>query len=187
MTAAESTHSLGPGNGRLLVKTGRTGVGSKAGHDLTIEVTRWEGAAAVDTGDPGRSWVTVEAQVDSMTVVEGTGGVKPLTEGDRTEIRKALREKVLRPGTHPTIAFRSTEVEGSPEAFTVRGDLTVVAVTKPVTLHGSVRDAGTDSARAQGSTTFPQSDWGIKPYSAFFGALKLADEVTVEFDVSLAG
>jgi hypothetical protein len=32
----------------------------------------------------------------------------------------------------------------------------------------------------------PQSAFGIKPYSGFFGALKLRDEVTVEFDVDLS-
>jgi hypothetical protein len=32
----------------------------------------------------------------------------------------------------------------------------------------------------------PQSAFGIKPYSGFFGALKLRDEVTVEFEVDLA-
>jgi hypothetical protein len=30
-----------------------------------------------------------------------------------------------------------------------------------------------------------QSRWGIRPYSALFGALKLRDEVTVDFDVAL--
>jgi hypothetical protein len=28
-----------------------------------------------------------------------------------------------------------------------------------------------------------QTDFGITPYSGFFGALKLKDEVTVEFDI----
>jgi hypothetical protein len=32
----------------------------------------------------------------------------------------------------------------------------------------------------------PQSAFGIKPYSGFFGALKLRDEVTVEFDLDLS-
>jgi hypothetical protein len=31
-----------------------------------------------------------------------------------------------------------------------------------------------------------QSDFGITPYSGFLGALKLKDEVTVEFEVLLS-
>ena len=33
-----------------------------------------------------------------------------------------------------------------------------------------------------GSATVKQSDWGMKPYSALFGALKVADEVEVAFE-----
>jgi hypothetical protein len=37
----------------------------------------------------------------------------------------------------------------------------------------------------RGSATVAQSGFGIKPYSGFFGALKLKDEVTLEFQVTL--
>lgn len=40
-------------------------------------------------------------------------------------------------------------------------------------------------SRVIGGTTVVQSRWGIRPYSAFFGALKLSDEVKVDFDVVL--
>lgn len=181
MAALEGTHPLGPDGGTLLVKTGRTGLGSKAGHDLTIEVTRWEGTATVDSSNPANSSVSLDAEVDSFVVREGTGGVKPLTDSDRAEIKETLRDKILRTDRHPTITFRSTSVEGEPDSFTVTGDLTVVGTTQPATVRGSL--AGT---AARGAATVVQSEHGIKPYSAFFGALKLADEVTVEVDVDLA-
>ena len=31
---------LGPENGRVVLKTGRQGIAARAGHDLTLEVTR---------------------------------------------------------------------------------------------------------------------------------------------------
>ena len=34
--------------------------------------------------------------------------------------------------------------------------------------------------------TLAQTGFGIKPYTGFFGALKLRNEVVVEFDVDLA-
>lgn len=179
--AADGTYTLGPPSGKLVVKTSRTGLGSKAGHDLTIEVTRWEGTATVDTANPGNSSVSIDADVDSFEVREGTGGVKPLTDSDRADIKKTLREKILLAAQHPSITFRATRVEGSPESFTVEGDLTIVGSTQPATLRGTMSDD-----RAHGSATVTQSRWGIKPYQAFFGALKLKDDVTVEFDVSLA-
>jgi polyisoprenoid-binding protein YceI len=180
MGVADGTYLLGPGVGRLLVKTTRTGLGAKAGHDLTIEVTRWRGSATVDTANLARCSVTVEVDVDSFDVREGSGGVKPLTDSDRAEIKKTVREKVLHTDQHPTIAFRSTRVDGSADSFTVEGDLTITGVTRPVTVHGRVSDG-----RVRGSATVTQTRWGIRPYSAFFGALKLRDDVAVEFDVAL--
>src|SRR6266498_1064951 len=111
MGVADGTTVFGAGSGHLLVKTARTGLGAKAGHDLTIEVTRWDGSATVDPADPGRSSVSVTVDADSFEVRSGTGGVKPLTDFDRLEIRKTIREKVLHTGRHPTIAFRSTRVD----------------------------------------------------------------------------
>jgi hypothetical protein len=40
--------------------------------------------------------------------------------------------------------------------------------------------------RYRGTGTVVQSAFGIKPYVGFFGALKLRDEVGVEFEVDLA-
>ena len=172
-------YRLGPESGRLLVKTTRTGLGAKAGHDLTIEVTRWHGRATVDPATPTNSSVTVEVEVDSLEVREGTGGVKPLTDADRAEIKQTLGE-ILHTAQHPTITFRSSQAEGSAGSFTVDGELTVMGVTRPVMVQGRVTDG-----RVVGGATVVQSRWGIRPYSAFFGALRLSDEVKVDFDIAL--
>ncbi len=44
-----------------------------------------------------------------------------------------------------------------------------------------------EPGRYRGSATIRQTDFGITPYSGFFGALKLQDEVTVEFEVTIEG
>ena len=172
-------YRLGPESGRLLVNTTRTGLGAKAGHDLTIEVNRWHGRAMVDVATPANSSVAVEVEVDSLEVREGTGGVKPLTDADRAEIHKTLKE-ILHTAQHPTITFRSRRVEGSAGSFTVDGELTVMGVTRPVMVQGRATDG-----RVVGGATVVQSQWGIRPYSAFFGALKLSDEIKIDFDIAL--
>jgi polyisoprenoid-binding protein YceI len=172
-------YRLGPESGRLLVHTTRTGLGAKAGHDLTIEVTRWHGRATVDAATPANSSVTVEVEADSSEVREGTGGVKPLTDADRAEIHKTLKE-ILHTAQHPTITFRSRRVDGSAGSFSCDGELTIMGVTRPVMVQGHVTDG-----RVVGGASVVQSRWGIRPYSAFFGALKLSDEVKVDFDVAL--
>jgi polyisoprenoid-binding protein YceI len=180
MGVADGSYQVGPQSGRLLVKTARTGLGSKAGHDLTIEVTRWRGNVVVDTASPASSSVTVEADVDSFEVRQGTGGIKPLTDADRADIKNTLQSKILKTGQHPTITFRSQQVSGTAESFRVHGDLTIVGVTQPVIVEGQLA-----AGHARGSVVVVQSRWGIRPYSAFLGALKLRDEVEVQFDIDL--
>ena len=175
----DGSYRVGPQSGRLLVKTARTGLGAKAGHDLTIEVTRWRGNVIVHAASPASSSVTVEADVDSLEVREGTGGVKPLTDADRASIRDTLRG-ILNSAAHPVITFVSSQVSGTAESFRLGGDLTIAGVTQPVTVQGQLA-----AGRAQGSAVIVQSRWGIRPYSAFLGALKLRDEVEVQFDIDL--
>ena len=107
MALAGGTYRLTPESGELLVKTGRTGMGRRAGHDLVIEVTRWQGEIIVAIDKPEDSTVSVEADVDSFEVREGLGGVKPLTQNDRAEIKKTLRE-ILDNESDPKITFHST-------------------------------------------------------------------------------
>ena len=119
--------------------------------------------------------MTVEVDADSFEVRKGTGGVKPLSNADRAEIYKTLKA-ILRTGQHPTITFRSRQVDGFAASFACDGELTIMGVTQPVMVQGRVAD---------GRASVVQSRWGIRPYSAFFGALKLSDEVNVDVDVAL--
>lgn len=177
----DGTHRLGPEAGQLLLRTSRTGLGSKAGHDLTIEITRWTAVALVSAASPANSSVTVDVDATSFAVRQGTGGVKPLTDGDRADIKRTITEKILHTAVHPAISFRSTRISGQPGAFTVEGDLTIVGVARPVI----VQCAASADGRVRGTATVKQSDWGIRPYSAFLGALRLKDEVEVQIEVQL--
>jgi len=181
MGIADGSYAFGPDAGQLLIKTSRTGLGARAGHDLTIEVTRWRAEVTVNAADVAKSSVSVEADAESFEVRKGTGGVKPLTDADRAEIKKTIREKILQTERHPAITFRSTRVAGTPESFSIDGDLTITGRTQPITVSGRLT-----ADRVQGSATVVQSRWGIRPYTAFLGALKLSDEVAVEFSVGIS-
>jgi polyisoprenoid-binding protein YceI len=146
-----------------------------------IEVTRWAGNAVVVTGDPGKSSVTVTVETRSLAVREGTGGLKPLTDVDRAEIKRTLEsEQLMHTAEWPTITFRSTSVTGTPDEFEITGDLTIKGRTHPATVYGSSDGDG----QVCGWTTVTQSTWGIKPYTAFLGALKVADDVRIEYAVT---
>jgi hypothetical protein len=161
----EGTRELGPGNATLSVRTGRTGAVAKAGHDLLIVVDSWSGTLA-----PGL--VELEADSGSLRVVEGTGGMQKLDDDDKAGIKQTIDEEVLQRGA---IRFRSSEVSGDDGRYTVRGELTLGEVTHPIAFDLALADDGA----VQASAAVKQSDWGIKPYTALFGALKVADEVQV--------
>ena len=93
MAATAGSFRLGPEAGRVVIKTTRAGLAAKAGHDLTIEVTRWSARVEVPAEDGGGlAAATVQADLDlgSLEVREGTGGALPLTDRDRREIKKQI-------------------------------------------------------------------------------------------------
>ncbi len=173
------THNLGPDNAKLLIRTGRTGGAAKAGHDLVIEVRSWN--ATVEAGsEPSATKLSLNADARSLHVLEGKGGMKPLGDKDRNSIRKTIDDEVLK---GCGIEFHSTSVQpGSGGELNVQGELELFGTKAPVSfdLHAS------DDGRVHGTATVTQTTFGIKPYSALFGALKVADAVTVEIDGKLA-
>jgi polyisoprenoid-binding protein YceI len=173
---------LGPDTGRVVIKTSRAGLAAKAGHDLTIEFTRWSAQVEVPGDDAGgvtAAKITADLDLGSLEVREGTGGAKPLTDKDRRDIKKTM-SGILGDGSASFTSSRIVRVGASGGA--IEGSLTLNGKTQPVRLQ--VNAPGED--RYRGSVTVAQSAFGIKPYSGFFGALKLKDEVVVEFDVDLA-
>ena len=180
MALSTGTHRLGPDNASLQVRTYREGVAARAGHDLVIDVTRWN--ATVEVAEEAAGW-TVELNADprSLEVREGLRGVKPLTGKDRVEIRKNIDEKIL--GGDP-IQFRSSSVRSADDGsrLTVEGALSMAGSTRPLTAHLRVEDGGA----IRGTIPVTQSDWGIKPYRGLMGALKVRDEIEVVIDANLA-
>ena len=159
--------TFGPENGTLTVRTKRTGAASKAGHDLLMEVTSWSATLDPDA-DPA---LTLTADSSSLRVLEGSGGIQALGDDDKAGIEQTIEEEVLM-GT--PIEFRSTAVEGSG----LEGELELAGRRHPI----SFQLTGDEDGRLAGSATVKQTDWGMKPYSALFGTLKVADDVEVAFE-----
>jgi hypothetical protein len=178
------THELRPGSGRVLVKTGRAGLAARAGHDLTLEIVRWSARVTVpDAEGGGLSAATVTAEFDlgSLAVREGTGGAKPLTDRDRRDIQVSAG-KIL--GEAAKATFTSSRVIPSspaPAGGAIEGMLTMRGTSRPLRLQVVSPAPG----QYRGSATIKQTDFGITPYSGFFGTLKLKDEIGVEFEVTI--
>jgi polyisoprenoid-binding protein YceI len=181
MAIAAGEYAIGRHAGRLLLRTARQGVAARVGHDLLIEATEWEGHVTLPV-EPGTQPTAVSVRVDlgALKVLEGTGGVKPLSDGDRQQIQQTMH-KLLRVDRHRYATFTSTDVEIHDDTATVEGDLTLAGQTRPLRLEVRQRDDGS----VEGTGSVVQSQWGIKPYSGFFGALKLRDAVDIEITTGL--
>ncbi len=176
-------YTLGPDDGTLLVMTGREGAAARMGHDLTLLATRWSAAVSVNAEDPARSRVTATIDAGSLVVRDASGGPVGLSESQRGEVEEIIRTKVLLSERYPRIAFRSVAVEGTPRQASVAGNLTIRRRTRPVTLSVSVRGRG--AARLTATTSIVQTSFGIEPYSALLGALRVKDVVDLAVEVRL--
>ena len=173
------THRLDPGNATLAVRTKRGGAAAKAGHDLDMLVTAWEGT--LEVGEDGAATAAqLSADATSLRVQKGTGGAKALGDDDKDNIRQTIDDEVLK---RQDIVFRSTGVTSAGEGLRVEGELTLAGTTKPLAFDLAV---GADGALAA-TATITQSTWGMKPYSALWGALKVLDDVEVALDGKLEG
>jgi polyisoprenoid-binding protein YceI len=170
---------LGPGHGRLVVLTQRTGAAAKAGHNLTMYVTAWE--ASVVVGETAAD-TAVDLNVDggSLRVHEGKGGMQALGEDDKADIEKTIDDEVLK---RENITFHSTRTEPLRDGggVSVAGDLTLNHQTHPISFDVIMSDTGHVTASAE----IKQTDFGMKPYSTLFGALKVVDEVTIQIDATM--
>lgn len=141
-----------------------------AGHDLLLYVCAWNGTLTIgDDGAPAAAELAADAT--SLRVQEGTGGMKALDEDDKANIHQTIDDEVLE---RCDIAYRSSAVHGT----RVEGELTLAGRTRPLELELAIADDGEVTATA----TVTQSEWGIKPYSALFGTLKVLDDVEIEIE-----
>ncbi|MDQ3678214.1 MAG: YceI family protein [Actinomycetota bacterium] len=165
---------VGPSGGSLMIRTGREGAAASAGHDLVLEVTSWSSTVAI--GD--NSSIKLTADPESIKVRSGTGGQKALTERDYREIEKSIANKVL--GRAP-ITFTSSAVRITGNRMAVTGALSIAGRNNTVAVDLQITNSGV----VQGSLAISQRSFGITPFKALMGALKVRDNVVIDIQANL--
>ena len=113
-------------------------------------------SAKVEVGE-GIS-MALMADPRSLRVVDGSGGISPLGDEEKAAIAQTIDEEVLK---------------GLP--------IRLMRVRHPIEFALNVGDDG----RLTGSAMVKQTDWKMKPFSALFGTLKVADVVEVAIDARI--
>ena len=101
--------------------------------------------------------------------------MQALGDDDKATSRDDRRRCAAAPGRSCSARPRATPATAR---LTCEGDLTLRGATHPIAFD-VVAATTASSAR---TATVKQTDWGMKPYSTLFGALKVVDEVEVVLD-----
>jgi polyisoprenoid-binding protein YceI len=118
---------------------------------------------------------------DSFTVAD------EVSDKDRQEIEKKMREEVLETSGYPEITYESTSITstklfGAQYRVTIKGKLSLHGVTRDHSVTAQVI-VSEDRLRASGEFTLLQTDYRIKLVSAAGGTIKLKDELKFSFDI----
>ena len=153
-------------NAECRVFTFKEGLLSAVAHDLELDVSSFE----VQVSDDGSS---IQASFDarSLRVLHAMDHGRPssgtISARDKKKIEGNIVDTVLHAKKHPKITFVSTDVsEGS--------------VVGRLDLHGRSREVRLARDGNSVSVTLHQPDFGIKPFSAMLGTLKIKPSVEVK-------
>jgi polyisoprenoid-binding protein YceI len=125
-----------------------------------------------------------DANPAEVHIVVDAASFRVLDPGASAKNRAAVQMRMLGPDVldvnrFPEILFDSESAERSESGgWTVRGQLTLHGQTRPLTT--TVNSA---HGHYKGSLALKQSDFGIAPIKVAGGAVKVKDQLTIDFDI----
>jgi hypothetical protein len=140
----------------LKIHVGKAGLFSAAGHDHWVAAPFAEGS--FNDSDLPKVAFTVEQQA---------------------EIQHTMHAKVLESESYPLISFHSTKIEkAGVNHWIVTGELTLRGQSRPVRAEVQYAEGA-----YTGHSTIKQTDCGINPISVAGGAVKVKNELEIQFVV----
>jgi len=188
-TATQSSESgvvryrLVPAQSTFTVQAFAEGLLSAFGHDPVLAIKDFSGEVQFVPGSFEAASVKMTVKADSIVLST------EVKEKDRIEMEQTMREQVLEIAKYPEIVFVSSNIsvtklaEGRYRARVI-GDLTFHGATqKNLWITPEVTVSG-ESLSAKGVFSLKQTDFGIKPFSAAAGTIKLKNELKFSFDIA---
>lgn len=164
-------------NSECLVFSFKDGLLAGLAHDLKLQVERF----SIEVDEDSR---TIQATFDPSSLqvvgaqIDGRDDPSTLSKGDKKKIYDSITKDVLRVRKHPEIRFDATEVAPEGEGYVVEGQLQLFGQARA--LRAEIRAEGD---RWVTEIMIHQPDFGIKPYTAALGALKVKPDVRVRLSV----
>jgi len=168
--SAPAQTTIDPEKSLMTVHVFKAGLFSAFGHEHEVR-------APIQQGSFNEANPSVELTVDArkLRVVD-----KEISEKDRAQVQQdMLGPKVLDSEKFPEIHYKSTSVDRQGEGkWLVNGDLTLHGQTRPVKVNVEEQNG-----HYRGTAELKQKDFGITPITVGGGAVKVKNELRVEFDI----
>ncbi|MBR9919305.1 MAG: YceI family protein [Bacteroidetes bacterium] len=154
--------------------------GTSSVHDWVSEVTEMKakGSMTVENG--------------AITAISGLEVTIPVEsiESPKGSIMDGKTYDALKSDDYPNITFKLTAINfisayNGGYSISARGKLTMAGETRSITIQAFATKNSDGSYTFKGSKDLKMTDYNIDPPTAMLGALKTADEITIDFKVTL--
>ena len=186
-SAQSKTYTIVASESSFWVFAGKTGLFSALAHDHEIGVKSFSGKVTIPKAGAAAGALDLDIDAKSLAVLD-----KKVSDEDRTKIFNSMHNEVIESAKHPKITFKSVSVSDVKQTgdnaygLVVNGDLTLHGVTKRIAVPVNVKITP-QLLTATGKYALKQTDYGIKPYSAAGGTIKVKNEVVVNFNIVAKG
>ncbi|GGQ88073.1 MULTISPECIES: YceI family protein [Streptomyces] len=186
-TTAAATATVSPElaalTGAYTIDPAHSTIGFVARHAMVTNVkgkfNEFTGALHLDGTDPSKSSASIDVTMDSID----TGSA------DRDGHLKTA--DFFKTDEFPQMTFRSTATQAlGGDDYRITGDLTILGVTKPLTIdlefNGAAKDPfGNERVGFEGKAEILRSDWGLTWNAALeTGGVLVSDKIKLNFDIS---
>ncbi|MFN0246854.1 MAG: YceI family protein [Kofleriaceae bacterium] len=157
------------------VFTFKEGALSALAHDLELAVRRF----TIEVTD--ELAVDAKFEASSLAVLHAIKDGRPrdVSEGDKRKIERNIADDVLETRRHPEIRFRAAKAVPAGDGFVLAGELSLHGKTRPLEI--KTRPA---NGKQVAEITLHQPDFGIKPFSAMLGTLKIKPDLKVRVSLT---
>jgi polyisoprenoid-binding protein YceI len=191
VSGAEPSRAVNVQESRVYVFVGKTGFGhdhgvegklksgslvlegEKVGGELVFDVTSFD----ADT-DAARRYVGLSGSTDASTRQQVNANMKGAAVLD---VRRYPTAKYVVSGVKKT---EKKDRDGHP-MYELSGQFTLHGQTRPLKLEAAVEERDGGGVRLRGNFAIMQTQYGIRPYSKAFGAVGVADRLTIYGDIHL--
>jgi hypothetical protein len=168
---AAARHEVEPAASTVTVHVGKAGLFRTFGDDHEVGAPLKGGS--VDDGPTAAVAIVIDAP--RLKVLDPN-----LSQGDRDQVQaRMLGPDALDVARFPQIRFQSTRVDRTSSGWKVTGELTLHGETHPIMV-----TVTNDHSRYRGSASFKQTEFGMKPVTVAGGAVRVKDEISIDFDIT---